>query len=241
MAGGDGSAASRPRRVGSAFADLRKLARTTFSICLRHRVTGLAAEIGFFSVNDTKLRALTQAGNKRAAMALHLRNDPQRLLSTILVGDRLVDTATASIATIITLNAFGDKGYLDEAVAVTVGILTFVLLVFADIVPKTLAAKYAVPVALNMAYPVYGVQKVLSPILGGMVPMSYFSKSCLISARRAGQSEALFTGLPLAKVSGSGRKLLRGNASKSGGISPEVLTHWLKAGAAGSAFCIQSR
>ena len=130
-----------------------------------------AAEIGFFSVNDTKLRALAQGGNKRASMALHLRNDPQRLLSTILVGDRLVDTATASIATIITLNAFGDKGYLDEAVAVTVGILTFVLLVFADIVPKTLAAKYAVPVALNMAYPVYGVQQLLKPILGGMVPM----------------------------------------------------------------------
>jgi CBS domain containing-hemolysin-like protein len=130
-----------------------------------------AAEIGFFSVNDTKLRALVQGGSKRAGMALHLRSDPQRLLSTILVGDRLVDTATASIATIITLNAFGDKGYLDEAVAVTVGILTFVLLVFADIVPKTLAAKYAIPVALNMAYPVYGVQKVLSPILVGMVPM----------------------------------------------------------------------
>ena len=130
-----------------------------------------AAEIGFFSVNDTKLRALAQGGNRRAAMALHLRNDPQRLLSTILVGDRLVDTATASIATIITLNAFGDKGYLDEAVAVTVGILTFVLLVFADIVPKTLAAKYAVPVALNMAYPVYGVQQLLKPVLGGMVPM----------------------------------------------------------------------
>ncbi|HEY7531201.1 MAG TPA: hemolysin family protein [Nitrospiraceae bacterium] len=130
-----------------------------------------AAEIGFFSVNDMKLRALTQGGNKRAAMALHLRNDPQRLLSTILVGDRLVDTATASIATIITLNAFGDKGYLDEAVAVTVGILTFVLLVFADIVPKTLAAKYAIPVALNMAYPVYGVQQLLKPVLGGMVPM----------------------------------------------------------------------
>ncbi|HVE24225.1 MAG TPA: YihY/virulence factor BrkB family protein [Sporichthya sp.] len=50
MAGGDGSAASRPRRVRSAFADLRKLARTTFSICLRHRVTGLAAEIGFFAI-----------------------------------------------------------------------------------------------------------------------------------------------------------------------------------------------
>ena len=55
MAGGSstpgaGPAASRPRRVGSALADLRRLARTTFSICLRHRVTGLAAEIGFFAI-----------------------------------------------------------------------------------------------------------------------------------------------------------------------------------------------
>ena len=45
---------------------------------------------------------------------------------------------------------------LGEAFAVLVGILTFVLLVFADLVPKTLAAKYSVPVVLNMAYPAYG-------------------------------------------------------------------------------------
>jgi membrane protein len=46
-----GTAAPRPRRrLSSAFADLRRLARTTFSICLRHRVTGLAAEIGFFAI-----------------------------------------------------------------------------------------------------------------------------------------------------------------------------------------------
>ena len=50
MARGDGSAAPRPRRLSAAFAGLRKLARTTFSICLRHRVTGLAAEIGFFAI-----------------------------------------------------------------------------------------------------------------------------------------------------------------------------------------------
>src|SRR5574338_884207 len=120
-----------------------------------------AAEIGFFSVNDTKLRALVQGGSKRAAMALHLRTDPQRLLLTILVGDRLVDTATASLATIIALNRFGGEGLegvLGEAFAVLVGILTFVLLVFADLVPKTLAAKYSIPVVLNMAYPAYAAQ-----------------------------------------------------------------------------------
>lgn len=130
-----------------------------------------AAEIGFFSVNETKLRAMAQAGGRRAAMALHLRSNPQRLLSTILVGDRLVDTATASLATIIVLNTFGSETFVEEAVAMVVGILTFVLLVFADIVPKTLAAKHAVSVSLVMAYPVYGVQQLMHPILAVIVPM----------------------------------------------------------------------
>ena len=50
MARGDGSAAPRPRRPAAAWAGVRRLVRTTFSICLRHRVTGLAAEIGFFAI-----------------------------------------------------------------------------------------------------------------------------------------------------------------------------------------------
>jgi CBS domain containing-hemolysin-like protein len=129
------------------------------------------AEIGFFSVNETRLRALSQNGNKRAARALLLRSDPQKLLSTILVGDRLVGTAIPMYATFITLNAYGGKTFFDEAIAVVVGILTFVLLVSVDVIPKTLAAKFAVPVTLNMAYPIYWVQVLLTPILFVMVPL----------------------------------------------------------------------
>ena len=108
------------------------------------------AEIGFFSVNETRLKALAQNGSKRAAKALQLRSDPQKLLSTILVGDRLVSTATPMFATFITLNAYGGESVFDEAIAVMVGILTFVLLVSVDVIPKTLAAKFSVPVTLNM-------------------------------------------------------------------------------------------
>uniref|UniRef100_UPI00117EE559 CNNM domain-containing protein n=1 Tax=Nitrospira cf. moscoviensis SBR1015 TaxID=96242 RepID=UPI00117EE559 len=67
------------------------------------------AEIGFFSVNETRLRALAQTGSKRAEKALQLRSDPQRLFSTILVGDRLVSTAIPMFATFITLSAYGEK------------------------------------------------------------------------------------------------------------------------------------
>ncbi|HET8721030.1 MAG TPA: DUF21 domain-containing protein, partial [Nitrospira sp.] len=129
------------------------------------------AEIGFFAVNETKLRALAQNQNHRAKMALHLRSDPQKLLATILVGDRLVGTAIPMYATFLTLNTYGaDRTFFDNTIAVVVGLLTFVLLVSVDVVPKTLAAKFAVPVTLNMAYPVYGVQLLLKPILAVMVP-----------------------------------------------------------------------
>ena len=66
-----------------------------------------AAEIGFFSVNETRLRALAEGGGKRAAIALHLRSNPQRLLSTIMIGDNLVNAGAASFATIITIRLFG--------------------------------------------------------------------------------------------------------------------------------------
>ncbi|HEY7531325.1 MAG TPA: DUF21 domain-containing protein, partial [Nitrospiraceae bacterium] len=77
------------------------------------------AEIGFFSVNETRLRAFAINGNRRAKMALYLRSDPQKLLSTILVGDRLVGTATPMYATFLTLNTYGaERTFFSDTVAV---------------------------------------------------------------------------------------------------------------------------
>jgi putative hemolysin len=125
-----------------------------------------AAEIGFFSVNEMRLRALAEAGSRRAKMVLHLRGQPQRLLSIIMIGDRLADTGAASFATIVALRLFGS-----EALAIVIGVLTFVLLIFGDIVPKTLAAKHALAVVLTLAYPVYAIQQVMKPVLYVLEPM----------------------------------------------------------------------
>ena len=125
-----------------------------------------AAEIGFFSVNETRLKALGEAGGRRARMALHLRSNPQRLLSTIMIGDNLVNIGAASYATILTIRLFGS-----EAVAIATGLLTFLLLIFGDIVPKTLAAKHAISVVLAMAYPVYWIEQLLAPILFVLEPL----------------------------------------------------------------------
>ena len=69
-------------------------------------------------------------------------------------------------ATIIALRLFGS-----EALAIVIGVLTFVLLIFGDIVPKTLAAKHALTVVLAMAYPVYWVQQLMKPILLVLEPV----------------------------------------------------------------------
>jgi len=125
-----------------------------------------AAEIGFFSVNETRLRALAETGSHRARMALHLRSNPQRLLSTIMIGDNLVNIGAASFATILTIRYFGS-----EAVAIATGILTFLILIFGDIVPKTLAAKHAASVVVAMAYPLYWIELILFPILFVLEPI----------------------------------------------------------------------
>jgi putative hemolysin len=125
-----------------------------------------AAEIGFFSVNETKLQALVQVGNKRAATALQLRSNPQRLLSTIMIGDNLVNAGAASYVTLLTIRLFGS-----EALGFAIGILTFVLMIFGDVVPKTLAARHSMVVAMGMAYPVYGIQWLLKPVLVVLEPM----------------------------------------------------------------------
>jgi putative hemolysin len=125
-----------------------------------------AAEIGFFSVNETRLRALAETGSHRAKMALHLRSNPQRLLSTIMIGDNLVNIGAASFATILTIRYFGS-----EAVAIATGILTFLILILGDIVPKTLAAKHATSVVVAMAYPLYWIEWILYPILFVLEPI----------------------------------------------------------------------
>lgn len=123
-------------------------------------------EIAFFSINETKLRALSETGHRGANMGLYLRSNPQRLLSTILIGNTLANIAAASLATFIAIELYGN-----EAIVVATGILTFLILVFGEIVPKTLGARHAPFVVQVMSYPVYWLEKALTPVLFFMEPL----------------------------------------------------------------------
>lgn len=99
-------------------------------------------------------------------MGLRLRSNPQRLLSTILIGNNLANIAAASLATLMAVRLIGSEG-----VAVATGLLTLMVLIFGEIVPKTLAAKHSVGVVEWLAYPIYWFEKILSPVLFVLEPL----------------------------------------------------------------------
>lgn len=130
------------------------------AVCLVFSAFFSAVEIAFFSVNEVKLRALAESGNRAARLSLSLRSNPQRLLSTILIGNNLANFAAASLVAVVTMKLLGEWW-----VAVATGVLTLVVLVFCEIIPKTLAAKHALRGVQVMAYPIYWLEKGLVPIL----------------------------------------------------------------------------
>jgi CBS domain containing-hemolysin-like protein len=117
------------------------------------------AEIAFFSISETRLHALAEENRKSAKLALRLRSTPQRLLSTILIGNNLVNFFAVSLVTIIAYEQFGS-----EAVAIATTILAFIVILFGEIVPKTLCAKHAEPIVMVISYPVFWLEQIFSPI-----------------------------------------------------------------------------
>jgi len=134
-------------------------------ICIGLSAFFSGAEIAFFSITEARLKALADEGHKGAKLGLKLRSNPQRLLSTILIGNNFVNMAAASLVTLIAIRLFGS-----EAVAVAIGFLTFMVLLFGEIVPKTLCAKHAETAVKILAYPIYWLEKLFFPFLYFLEP-----------------------------------------------------------------------
>jgi putative hemolysin len=135
-------------------------------VCIVISAAFSGIEIAFFSISELKLRTLAEAGHRGAKLGHYLRSNPQRLLSTILIGNNLANITAASLATLIAVRMFGS-----ESVAVATGILTLLVLVFGEIVPKTLAARHAAAVVQWLAYPIYWFEKLLYPVLFLLEPL----------------------------------------------------------------------
>ncbi|MEE2000971.1 HlyC/CorC family transporter [Alkalimonas sp. MEB108] len=118
------------------------------------------SETGMMSVNPYRLKHLANEKNKGALRVSQLLKRPDRLIGLILIGNNLVNIAASAIATVIGLRLFGDIG-----IAIATFGLTLVILVFAEVTPKTLAALHPERVAFPSSVILKPLLKVLYPIV----------------------------------------------------------------------------
>jgi len=116
------------------------------------------AETGLMAVNRYRLRHQARLKKAYASRLLQLLKRPDRLLATILIGNTFANMLSSSLATLIALHFWGERGALIAAI-----ILTFVVLIFAEIVPKTIAALYPEKIARWVSLPIQLVLKILYP------------------------------------------------------------------------------
>ena len=117
-------------------------------------------EIAFFSLSDAKIEVLIKQKLKGAKKVKALKNNPDKLLITILVGNNIVNSAASAIATIMATKYFGNNG-----TGIAIGIMTILILIFGEITPKSIATRYAENIARHLAPFVQFLQWVLFPII----------------------------------------------------------------------------
>ncbi|MFK5984857.1 MAG: HlyC/CorC family transporter [Pseudomonadota bacterium] len=117
------------------------------------------SETALMSLNRYKLKHLKKSGHKGAVLADWLLQRPDKLIGLILIFNNFVNILASAIATIIGLRLFGEAG-----IAIATGILTFVILVFAEVTPKTFAVIHPERLAFPATY-------ILKPLLTIMYPL----------------------------------------------------------------------
>lgn len=117
-------------------------------------------ETAYTSLSILQLKALESKKRKSADMAVKLAQNPDRLLTTVLIGNNVVNIVASSLTTTYTIALFGNT-----YVGIATGILTLAILIFAEITPKQLAMEHNTTIAMVMAYPIRFIMIVLLPIV----------------------------------------------------------------------------
>ena len=121
------------------------------------------SETSLMSLNRYKLKHLAKSGNRGAKRSQQLLAKPERLIGLILLGNNFVNICASALATIIGMRLYGEAG-----IAIATGVLTFVILIFSEVAPKTIAAlhpeRFAFPVSL-----------ILKPLLTLLYPLVWLT------------------------------------------------------------------
>lgn len=119
-----------------------------------------SAETALTMINKIRIKTLADEGNKKAAVVLKIEDNPDKMLSAILIGNNIVNISASSLVTIFVQNLFGNW-----AVSIGTGVLTVLVLIFGEIAPKTAATTYADTLAMFYAKPIWLLMVVLTPVI----------------------------------------------------------------------------
>jgi Mg2+/Co2+ transporter CorB len=119
-----------------------------------------SSETGLMAMNKYRLRHLANKGHRGARLAQKLLQQPDRLIGLILLGNNLVNILAASIATVIGIRLFGSSG-----VWIASMVMTVIVLIFAEVAPKTVAAVHPERIAFPASYVLTILLKILYPLV----------------------------------------------------------------------------
>jgi Mg2+/Co2+ transporter CorB len=119
-----------------------------------------SSETAMMAVNRYRIKSLADNGHRSARLVLRLLESPDRLLGTILFGNNVANIAASTLATVIGLRLYGDAG-----LAYAPLLLVFVVLIFAEVAPKTLAAINPERIAFPTCWVLAFLQEVFSPFV----------------------------------------------------------------------------
>ena len=118
-----------------------------------------ATETAYLSLNQAKIKTLAQSGDKRAKLVISMYEDYDRLISTVLIGNNIVNITLSSISTVLFIKFFAGLGATLSTIVITV-----VVLLFGEITPKTVSRDRAEPFTLRTAYVFRAIEILLYPL-----------------------------------------------------------------------------
>ncbi len=122
-----------------------------------------SSETGMMSLNRYRLKHLRKQKHRGAMRASRLLDRPDRLIGLILIGNNLVNIAASAIATVIAIRLYGDAG-----IVIATFLLTLVILIFAEVTPKTIAALHPERIAFPASLVLLPLMKLLMPVVAAL-------------------------------------------------------------------------
>lgn len=144
------------------------------AICVGLSAFFSGSEIALSSLDKLTLKRLVKEKEKKGHQIESLLKKPSQWLITILIGNNFVNIAAASLATLLVQELI--KGSPGKVAGITTGVMTFIILVFGEIVPKSYCQRHAADISLRVAGSVLLLSKILSPLVRAL---AFFTQSLL--------------------------------------------------------------